>query len=561
MKTVDLLKDFTENDFIEKYFRAKKIFDVDEYLNPKENCLDLPERYYNMNKAFETFMKHKNCGSKIGVLVDVDTDGLMSAGIVANFCYKILNTKPLLIFHEGLELKTHGLSGTDLMDYILHSELDLLIVPDAGSNDVKNCMILNDLGLKDIIILDHHNIEQENNYAVVINNQHSKNLDVKNRYLSGAGVTYKFVEYVCHKLNIDTPYYMDMVAFSILSDVCDLTSLENRYFVKNGLANINNQGLKMLVNEFIKDDLTPKSVVWSIVPKLNAMLRFENTYLKRNMMKLFSGIDIEDVDIEAIKKELKYYHRKQSTITKEWSEEMVPNINPDDKVVMLSGDNCEYTFTGLIAGKIADITKKPTLITRNHGKTITGSCRTSNSQFYQLCADSGLFNFVAGHDKAFGFSFQTEKEFEIKKYFNSLDLKQETVYDVTKTFNMNSGKPITIPNKLFEICEEYESVWGQGIEKPLFAIKGIKLKGTDIVELGRNKTTISFNYNSLKYIAFFMSKKEKDHLHIGENILLNLDIIGEFNINHYNGLSSPQVVIEKIEATPIISTNNWSDNF
>ena len=52
----------------------------------------------------------------------------------------------------------------------------LVIIPDAGSGDVKECKKLKESG-KEVIILDHHNIKNKdnsvpNNPAIVVNNQY-----------------------------------------------------------------------------------------------------------------------------------------------------------------------------------------------------------------------------------------------------------------------------------------------------------------------------------------------------------------------------------------------------
>lgn len=92
--------------------------------------------------------------------------------------------------HEG---KQHGLE--DLMDKIESEaeDIDLLVVPDAGSNDEEYHRTLRDVGIP-ILILDHHEANQYSKDAIVINNQLSKNY--LNKQLTGAGVVYQFCRYL-----------------------------------------------------------------------------------------------------------------------------------------------------------------------------------------------------------------------------------------------------------------------------------------------------------------------------------------------------------------------------
>lgn len=63
------------------------------------------------------------------------------------------NKNNLLKIHKG---KEHGLSE----DIKIPSNINLLIIPDAGSNDYEQLEKLHDKGI-DIIILDHHLVEKK----------------------------------------------------------------------------------------------------------------------------------------------------------------------------------------------------------------------------------------------------------------------------------------------------------------------------------------------------------------------------------------------------------------
>ena len=100
-----------------------------------------------------------NNDSKISIIVDCDCDGYTSAAIISNYIYDIKGdyyTENFIswFMHEG---KQHGLS--DAMDFIEDMGPDLVIIPDAGSNDIDQLRLLDNKGI-DVIILDHHEIEE-----------------------------------------------------------------------------------------------------------------------------------------------------------------------------------------------------------------------------------------------------------------------------------------------------------------------------------------------------------------------------------------------------------------
>jgi len=96
------------------------------------------------------------------VIVDSDADGFTSSAILINYLHDLFpawveNNLDYRV-HDG---KQHGLN--DHIDWIIKVTSDLsdkrnyslIIIPDAGSNDVNECTKLKENGIN-TIILDHH---------------------------------------------------------------------------------------------------------------------------------------------------------------------------------------------------------------------------------------------------------------------------------------------------------------------------------------------------------------------------------------------------------------------
>ena len=107
--------------------------------------------YKNMDVAVNLFNHAKG---SVGIVIDSDLDGACSAAIAYMLCIENGLEDIRIYSHAG---KEHGLS--DLASQIAMDKLDLLIVPDAGSNDIYQCEELMCMGI-DIIVLDHHIIEK-----------------------------------------------------------------------------------------------------------------------------------------------------------------------------------------------------------------------------------------------------------------------------------------------------------------------------------------------------------------------------------------------------------------
>lgn len=135
--------------------------------------------------------------------------------------------KPIIFFHSG---KQHGIN--DLMTEILNANLDLLIVPDAGSNDVDACRELRANGV-DVIVADHHEIENENQFAIVVNCMQGDT----NHAASGTTVMSKIVDrYSDRYLSGRRFNFEDLVALSLLSDSRSMLNIENRAYLNLGFG-------------------------------------------------------------------------------------------------------------------------------------------------------------------------------------------------------------------------------------------------------------------------------------------------------------------------------------
>ena len=147
------------------------------------------KRYINLNKASRhtyndldyiaravgIFDFHYTNNSPIAILVDNDVDGICSSTIMYKFI-KALDPRYDVRMYVHQKNKSHGLDG----DFNIDDDIKLLIVPDAGSNDVSEHIRLHDLGI-DCICLDHHQVtvDTSNSPAIIVNNQTSDRYENK----------------------------------------------------------------------------------------------------------------------------------------------------------------------------------------------------------------------------------------------------------------------------------------------------------------------------------------------------------------------------------------------
>ena len=118
-------------------------------------------------------------------------DGYTSAAAMYNYIKRLDKHYPIQYIIHGNN-KAHGLSKMGKGDFDVPKETKLFIIPDAGSNDVKQLNELAKNGI-DCICLDHHDIEEWTGEtdAIIVNNQTSENYTCKD--FSGVGIVYEFL--------------------------------------------------------------------------------------------------------------------------------------------------------------------------------------------------------------------------------------------------------------------------------------------------------------------------------------------------------------------------------
>ena len=330
MKINPILNKINSDSFLLDYLTACGVEDSKKYLEADLSCAQSPWLYPNMKEAVDRLRQAPKRDDKIGILIDCDYDGISSAACLHNFLMSVWPKLDIKTFmHVG---KGHGLvqnSEEDIVQQVIDSGVTLLFAPDSTSNDKDGCMQLKSQGI-DIIVLDHHEIVEENPYAIIVNHHLDKTGEL-NTDLSGCGVTFKFIQAYAEDNAIDIgDLYYDLVATSIVTDVCSMLHPENRALVEYGFNHITNPMVATMFEKFNRRGNNPIGVAWGIGPAVNAVIRSSNQDAK---WALFNGfINSENIDdgISAARKA----HNAQTKIVKELYEKIEPTLDNSHKVLV-----------------------------------------------------------------------------------------------------------------------------------------------------------------------------------------------------------------------------------
>lgn len=558
-----------KSNYLKEFLVERGVTDIDGFLNPNSSFLQEPEGLANIEEAAFKLLSYVQGKSKILVVVDADVDGFTSSAIIYQYIKKLDTEADIdFILHEH---KGHGLS--DLIEDILNGKkvYDLIIIPDAGTNDYNYIEMLAQLNTF-VIILDHHILNDDSlisNNCILVNNQTSPNY--KNKDLTGAGVTWQF----CRMLDKMTTFnyandLIDLAALGIISDMGSILSLENRYIIEEGLKNIKNFFFESACQ---KQDYSMGgkknyvSVAFYITPLLNSLIRVGSQPEKERLfLAMIDGHQLvpcnkrgakgtfEKVAIESLR-ECTNTKSKQDKITTNAMEQLnvkIFNNNLlDNKVLFVEledEDDFPQEVNGLVAMKLSAHHKHPTLLGRlNSEGDIKGSIRGLNNSdmgsFRDMLLGSGLFEYVSGHDGAAGFSIPKKNIDKLMEYSNNIlaDINfNEDYYDVNF---VRFAADKDIADIILDLGSRPD-IWGQNNKEPYIYVSDINLKKSDIQIIGARKDTVKFEKFGVVYIKFFA----KDLIAELENYdEIKMEVVGKANLNEWAGRVTPQIMIENYE--------------
>lgn len=578
--------DIKDGGLLNKLLKSRGVDDISKFLNVSGEDVHDGMLFKNMDRGLTMLNYHIERKSKIAILFDVDNDGITSGSLIGHYI-KDLEEKIEIkyIMNEG---KKHGI----IVDNI-PKDIDLLIVPDAGSSDIEQHEILYNEYEIDILILDHHIFDNliDNKYAIVINNQDGK---YPNKTLSGAGVTYKFCKEYDKKYGYDyADDYLDLMSIGIIGDCMDLRNYETRYLTLKGLNKINNPLIKEILlkkmstknNPLSLDDIEKtyiSSVEWDISPCFNACIRSGTVEERNDMIKAIMGEKDDreykprkskgnpnpQIEIHTIEKTMarvfNNIRSRQNKLVSKYMEDLKQKIQENNlatnKIIIVDGTDIinETTFTGLVANKLADYYKRPTLVLKKYKNDIYGgSGRNFNlspiEDLRQVLLNTKCFESVEGHENAFGIKITQENINKAITLVNEdlKDTKMEDTYMVDYEIPVGRLKPKDILQ-----VGKWKGIWGgEGLKEPLFAITDVTVDIKDIKLLGdkRNFITITkeVGSNSIKFTKCFTNEEEynrmimknKKGISSRNSSKVKMDIIGKFRINEYNGNEYPQIEI------------------
>jgi single-stranded-DNA-specific exonuclease len=413
---------------------------AEQYLTPHLSDLHDPYLLPDVDKAVRRLARAIETGEKIFVHGDYDADGVTSAAL----CLRALT---------GLGANVVGFvprrtDGYDFQVYGANKAKELgaglIMTADCGVNALEAVAHANALGI-DVIVTDHHRPGPTLPDAVAIVNPYREDAgELAFRDLCGAGVAFKVLDALTARLKPEhlqafRRNFVDLVALGTVADASTLAG-ENRILVLHGLlalAQGKKTGIKLLLARAGLEGkpLTAESIGFQLGPRLNAAGRMEDADLAYRLL-----ITKDADEAEQLVAQIESLNDLRRTETDRVVQEALAEAltHEDRRVLVLARARWGKGLVGIVAGRIAELLRRPTLILSYDEKTDSygGSGRTYGN-FSLLdalhgCAD--LLGRYGGHSASAGVNVAAA----------NLDAFRQRIHEVAEGLISDEPEPITL---------------------------------------------------------------------------------------------------------------------
>lgn len=521
---------------------------VDWFLHPDYHNLYDPFLFAQMRPAVERIWSAMHRREKILVFGDYDADAV-TANAVLQHTFRYLGVEAQSYipdrFTEG-----YGLN-LEAFEQIKAQGVKVVITVDCGTNSVDVAEFCRNNGI-DLIITDHHEITGAIPGAYALINPKNPQEQYPDTQITGVGVAYKLAkallsqrEEVVKIKQIPEEEYqpewdkwlLDLVAIGTVADCHSLLG-ENRIFVTFGLKVLQKTkwlGLRQLIENAGLDFTTAapdaKTLGFTIAPRINAAGRLEHADIALQLL-----VTPDFAEAITLANRLEEINRRRQDLTARIVSEAKEQAEliADRKILLLYSDAWPKGLVGIVAGKIADLYGKPTIVLEKGETESTGSARTSGDFDLVDCLKSvadKLLKF-GGHKQAAGLTVATPvlddfyrgildyAERHWPTEVPAVTLELETVLDSTDLSIDAHGEIAKL------------EPFGVGNPKPIFMLSGVnlvsyKLVGTEQRHLQLKVLCGPVLLDCIGFNLAYLSAKFTENQ--------NLDLAGELMVDSWNG--------------------------
>jgi len=527
---------------IHDFAQAKKFF------RPSLDELHDPFLLKDMDVAVSRIEQAIANNENILVYGDYDVDGTTAVSLMSSYLRTLADTIATYIpdrYEEGYGISYQGI------DFASDNDFSLIIALDCGIKAIDKVTYAKEKNI-DFIICDHHKPGDQIPDAVAVLNPKRADCSYPYDELCGCGVGFKLVQALATKKGQtieDLVQYLDLVATAIAADIVPMTG-ENRILAYFGLQVINSNprtGIKAIIHQLIKKELTITDVVFIIAPRINAAGRIKHG---NAAVELLTEADF-DKAIDFAKAINEYNtDRKEldKQITYEALQQITENTEQEKYTTVVYHQTWHKGVIGIVASRLIEKYYRPTLVFTKSGDKLAASARSVKGfdVYNALEQCSEFIEQFGGHKYAAGLTLDPKNYEDFKNKFEEVVAKTIDKESLTPEISIDAELDLSdITPRFFRILQQMAPFGPQNM-KPIFKTSSVRDNGY-AKKVGADESHLKLN------IVYGADRKTYNAIGfgLGEKMSLvqnDFDIAYSLDENEWNGFKSIQLLLKDIKS-------------
>ena len=539
--------------------RGVNVETAQNYLEPTLKALfPDPSSFMDMDLAVGVLLDALQADKRVVVFADYDVDGASSAAQLIRW-FRAMG-KELAIYVPDRMTEGYGPSRA-AFERIRAEGADLVVTVDCGAAAHDAIAAAAEIGLK-VVVIDHHLMREDPPIAEAVVNPNRPGCMSGQGVLAAAGVTFVLLAALNREarrrgLFADRPepdirQWLDLAAMGAICDVTQLVGF-NRALASQGLkvmSGWNNPGLKALLEiAKSKGPATAFHAGFILGPRINAGGRIGRSDLGT---RLLSTDDPEEA--LALAEELDALNAARKDVETAVQDEAVrfieqqTNQDPDAPVLVVSGEGWHPGVIGIVAGRLRERYRKPTLVIgidpiagigKGSGRSQPG---VNLGRAIQVAFENGLLMSGGGHAMAAGLTMRADSVPELRAFLCET-LAQESI-NAAAMDAVEIDALITPGGADRALFDDFQRLqpFGPGNPEPLFALADVRAEQIMPMKGGHLRCQLTDSTGRrLRAIAWRAAETE-----LGKRLMAGgtLHVVGRLKPDDWNGRSGVELEIE-----------------
>lgn len=383
--------------------------------------------FINSVKALEMLKKHLDRGSLIAIHCDVDLDGIGSGYIARRFISCNSQTSPICVINQG---KKHGIEQKHC-DFFNKTPVGLMLIVDSSSNELEYIKQFN----CDVLVVDHHEVDHnefsgftndgKHEFIIVNNTIDNFDNDFTNKWLKSNNqntnviiedykadyemscgvVLYELLRLFqeAYKVGslLENMLLYQWAGVTLFTDAIPMLNERNQWYIDNTVhSRFVEPTLGIMLNELNKFSVTlDKSFInYKLAPTFNKAIR-ANANAEALTIVMERPYNVKYLE--------RYKEQQELAINEALN---IAEIKENYSLVNITNTEINPNYTGVIAGRILDDSKKNTVAFVVNNGIAEGSFRGRSSNVDYRRSFNSYFEdnriIAQGHKQAFGFKVE-----------------------------------------------------------------------------------------------------------------------------------------------------------